>query len=147
MGFQCTMCAWQRAGTVLSPLYRLSHTLIPSCLQCLWELAGHCPDPSRALNVLLEAKQLFIVFQLNLLPDEVHWSLKKSMVPGSTSFVPRLKWSLWSRGLASAVITEMGFHLPPWLMFIWLYLSWSAIGSQCYLSLWCSISFTWSHTQ
>lgn len=29
--------AWQCEGAVLSPLYRLSYTLIPSCLQCLWE--------------------------------------------------------------------------------------------------------------
>lgn len=36
------------------------------------EVASHCQDPSHAANVLLDVKQLFIVFQLNLLPDEVH---------------------------------------------------------------------------
>lgn len=36
------------------------------------KVAGRCPDPSRAANVLLDVKQLFIVFQLNLLSDEVH---------------------------------------------------------------------------
>lgn len=55
------------------------------------KVACHCQDPSRAANVLLDVKQLFIVFQLYLLPDEVHWSPKQSMVPRSTSFVPVLK--------------------------------------------------------
>lgn len=36
------------------------------------KVASHCRDPSQAANVLLDVKQLFIVFQLNLLPDEVH---------------------------------------------------------------------------
>lgn len=36
------------------------------------KVAGRCRDPSQAANVLLDVKQSFIVFQLNLLPDEVH---------------------------------------------------------------------------
>lgn len=46
--------------TVLLPVYRLSPAPIPH------------PDPSHAANVSLDVKQLFIVFQLNLVPDEVH---------------------------------------------------------------------------
>lgn len=36
------------------------------------KVASHCRDSSHTANVLLDMKQVFIVFQLNLLPDEVH---------------------------------------------------------------------------
>lgn len=36
------------------------------------KVARNCRDPSHVANVLLDVEQLFIVFQLNLLPDEVH---------------------------------------------------------------------------
>lgn len=45
------------------------------------EVVSHCPDPSHAAGGQPDTKQLFIVFLLCLVPDEVHWSPKQSMPP------------------------------------------------------------------
>lgn len=154
MGFQCMFCGrslWGRTrykGIVLSPVHRLSTTLIPSRLQCpreRWPAAVEIHHVQRMCCRTRNNCLLFLSLTCFLMKFIDLQSNPCSLAPHHLF----LRWNDWFdlEAGASAVITEMGFQVSAWQMAIWLYLSWPPpLGSLCHPSPRCSISFTQHHT-
>lgn len=107
MGFQCMFCGrllWGRTrykGIVLSPVHRLSTTLVPSRLQCPRERCPAAVEIHHVQRMCCGTRNnclLFLSLTCFLMKFIDLQSNPCSLA--STSFVPPLKWLVWSRSRA-----------------------------------------------